>query len=352
MNWAMPVVICLTMSQMTCGVEPDSNRPRQNDPKSESPARRFNLKTKTLGGLQLWSDVHYFHGWHIQQHASTGHFRLLDSKDVRHAWGSKEECISALEEIRKQQELAAMSGKAVILIHGIGRSANSMRAIRRRLNDREYATFGFNYASTRIDIPTAAGYLHELIESLDGIEEISFVVHSMGGLVVRSYLSQHRDKRIERLVMLGVPNSGATLAKDLKDVWLFKVISGPAGQQLAKDPQGFTAGLPTPDFEFAVIAGSRGTLQGYNPMIPGDDDGTVAVESTKLPGAADFLAVRRLHSFMMFAPEVIDATERFIVQGKLRKDGPRHPILKPKKDSDKSSTTPTTSENQKDKTRR
>ena len=35
-----------------------------------------------------------------------------------------------------------------------------------------------------------------------------------------------------------------------------------------------------------VLAGGRGDIRGYNPKIPGDDDGVVGVEEMSLPGAA------------------------------------------------------------------
>jgi len=313
-------LICLATPLFAAAAEPRTN------PAATEQTWRPNLKLKTLGGIQFWSDVHFFHGWHVQQHSTTGHFRLLDADDVRHAWGTRDECFAALEVIKKEQEIPPKPGRTVILVHGIVRSARSMNAIRKRLGAEGFRVIGFNYASTRIDISSAADYLQQVIESLDGVEEINFVVHSMGGLVVRSYLSKHQDKRIKRLVMLGVPNQGAKLAKDLKHNWLYKTVWGPAGQQLAKDPNGFIAGLPTPDFEFAVIAGSRGTLDGYNPLLAGDDDGTVAVENTRLPGAADFITVHRLHSFLMYDPEVIDCSLRFLTEGRLRAEGERHPI--------------------------
>ena len=50
---------------------------------SENAHHRLNLKTPTLGGLQLWTDELYFHGWHIQRHCFTGHCRLLDERNRR-----------------------------------------------------------------------------------------------------------------------------------------------------------------------------------------------------------------------------------------------------------------------------
>ena len=284
---------------------------------------------KTLGGRQLWGDVFFFHGWSIQKHALTGHYRLLDGEDYRHASGTYEECRQTLDEIKQAQKLPAMSGKAVILIHGIVRSSRSFPKARERLRQDGYHVFGFDYPSTLVSISEASEYLHQCLQSLEGIEEINFVVHSMGGLVVRAYSIEHQEPRIHRMVMLGVPNMGACLADRLQANILYKALYGPAGQQLVSDPAGFIAKLPTPEFEFAVIAGARGE-NGWNPLIPGDDDGTVSVECTRLPGAADFATVRCIHSFLMNNEEVIDLTARFLKEGRLREDGDRQPIPKAK----------------------
>jgi pimeloyl-ACP methyl ester carboxylesterase len=204
------------------------------------------------------------------------------------------------------------------------------------------------------------------VNSLQGIDEIHLVAHSMGGLVVRAMLREGTDVRIRRMVMLGVPNHGARLASLLQENVIYRTVYGPAGQQLAEDPRGLIAELPVPGFEFAVIAGARGAAKpssaappsggdveptsererpkipapapgsgnttttsfadGFNPLIPGDDDGTVSVESTKLPGAADFLTVRVWHSFLMSDLTVIEATVRFLQSGALRATGLKHPL--------------------------
>src|SRR5690606_31403002 len=109
---------------------------------------------------------------------------------------------------------------------------------------------------------------------------------------------------------------------------LYQWVCGPGGCQLGTDPRGLIAKLPTPDFEFGIIAGGRGNNGGYNPFIPGDDDGTVTVASTRLPGATDFLQVNGvLHSFLMFDPKIIEATASFLNTGKFRPEGDPEPIL-------------------------
>jgi pimeloyl-ACP methyl ester carboxylesterase len=299
-----------------------------NDESREQAEIKQDATMKTLGGRQFWGDVFFFREWRIQKHVVTGHHRLLDGEDYRHVAGTFDECRDKLDEIKKERKLEPMSGSAVVLLHGIIRSSKSMRKMRAPFEEAGYTVFSFDYPSTQADIPSAAEYLHSVLESLEGIREINFVVHSMGGLVVRAYLKEHEDKRIKRMVMLGVPNLGANLADRVQKVGLYRLVFGPAGQQLVSAPNGLIASLPAPEFEFAIIAGARGTLNGFNPLIPGDDDGTVTVNSTRLPGAADFITVSCLHSFLMGDDDAIDCSVRFIRSGRLRKEGERHPIPK------------------------
>lgn len=324
------IAMSLVTLTTTCGAETPAEPPSTNTspvvPEIASPGHP-NVPAKTLGGREFWGDVAFCHGWRIQQNVFTEHFRLLDPSDVRRGWGTCAECETKLEAERSTRGLKPMSGKAVILIHGIGRSSKSMLPLVKPLQEDGYTVVPFDYPSTRVSIPESAAYLREVVRSLDGIEQIDFVVHSMGGLVVRSLLSDEKpDPRFRRMVMLGVPNRGAEMASLVEDQPLFRLVYGKAGQQLVRDREGFIAGLPTPKFEFAIIAGARGTEEGFNLLIPGDDDGTVTVASTRLPGATDFMTVSAIHTLLMGNPAAIGATRRFLKQGTLRAEGPREPV--------------------------
>ncbi|HIK92956.1 MAG TPA: alpha/beta fold hydrolase [Planctomycetes bacterium] len=283
---------------------------------------------KTLGGMQFWGDLKFFQGWRIQQHVLTHHYRLLDPHDHRHCSGTVSECEARLLEIAAEEKLPAMSGRAAVLIHGIGRSSKSFDAMAKALQKDGYTVVSFDYPSTRVPIQDSAEYLHRVLESLDGIESIDIVVHSMGGLVLRSYLQKHNDTRLHRAVMLGVPNNGAQVADFLKNNPVFKMILGPAGQQLVTESDGLISSLPAPDFEFGVLAGGRGAAKGYNPLLPGDNDSTVTVASTRLPGARDFICIPVIHSFLMSDQKAITATRCFLKHGQFEKDRVPDPIGK------------------------
>ena len=296
------------------GSEPKAS---ESEPVPQPEPAPPNLTMKTLGGRQFWGDVAFIRGWTIQRNVFTGHHRLLDPRDFRHAWGTLEHCQAKLDEIRLEQKLEPMSGEAVILLHGIVRSSKAMNRIQTRLEDDGYLVVPFDYPSTRVDLKQCSSFLDDVIKSLDGVEKISFVAHSMGGLVVRSWLKENSDERVRTLVMMGTPNHGAELANMLRNNHLFRLILGPSGQQLVSDPRGAIATLPVPEFPYAVIAGGKGTPNGYNPLIPGDDDSIVTVSSAFLPGAVDSLQVPVLHSFLPFNETVVDAVALFLKNGDL-----------------------------------
>ena len=219
------------------------------------------------------------------------------------------------------------TGHAVIYLHGIGRTSRSMRPLLDAMPTDGFVHVPFEYPSTRVPLAQAADYLHSLIESLTDVSKISFVVHSMGGLVVRRFLKDHSDPRLERLVMLGTPNSGAELADMLKRNLIFQTVYGPAGQELVTDPNGTIGSLPTPDFEFGIIAGGKGGERGFNPLLAGDDDGTVTVASARLAGASDYLLIPKLHSFLISDETAIAAVKCFLEHGRFSLERDPAPIV-------------------------
>ncbi len=251
----------------------------------------------TMGGKQFWADELFFQQWRIQQNVLTGHYRLLDGNDFRHASGSYDECLAALEQIKRERNLPPMQGKAVIVLHGLGADRTHMDVMAKYLRDHGgYTVFNVTYPSTQRDIAANAQSLGHIIEHLDGIEEINFVAHSLGNIVVRRWLADQTDAasgrrpdgRIKRFVMLAPPNHGSLLAVALGDNKVYRVVTGQTGQQLGRDWQQMEGKLATPTCEFGILAGGRGDKHGYNLLLPGDNDGIVSVETTRLAGARDF----------------------------------------------------------------
>src|SRR4051812_39779911 len=257
----------------------------------------MNLLKQTAGGKQFWADVWFFRDWRIQSNSLTGHYRLLDGANRRQVSGTYAECRDKMDEIRKRDNLQSMQGKAVIILHGLFRTRTCMSSISAAVTKvGAYTTFCMGYPTTRGSVETHARSLDSVVHSLEGISEISFIGHSLGNLVVRYWLkdfvsgdrSLPKGQMFGRMVMLAPPNHQPQLATTLVRGSLAKLVAGPAAEALASGWESLEPRLGTPHFEFGVLAGGKQDGRGFNPLLPGDDDGVVTVESTRLVGAKDF----------------------------------------------------------------
>jgi pimeloyl-ACP methyl ester carboxylesterase len=298
----------------------------------------LNLDTPTFGGRQFWTDELIFHEWRIQRHAMSGHYRLLDERNVRRAWGTFEDCAGELAREKTERALAPLKPRVVILLHGLVRSRESMERLSDYLREHgDFSVLNMSYASTRGKLADHAAALGKVVRHLEGVEEVHFVGHSMGNLVVRHYLhdrsqlegSESGLPRIGRIVMLAPPNNGAEMARRFQDYTLFQVVWGVSGGELATDWVEIAPRLAIPSGEFGIIAGGRGDENGRSPLIAGDDDFIVGVEETRLPGAADFRVLPVLHGSIMADPKVHECTLKFLQAGCFDSPQTRQPIPSP-----------------------
>ena len=65
--------------------------------------------------------------------------------------------------------------------------------------------------------------------------------------------------------------------------------SGRVGSELGTSPGGLPARLEPPDFEFGVVAGNQPISPLGWWLIPGQNNGDVSVEGTRLEGMSDIV---------------------------------------------------------------
>ncbi len=154
------------------------------------------------------------------------------------------------------------------------------------------------------------------LKKCNGKESIHFVTHSMGGILVRYYLSQNNIPNLGRVVMLGPPNKGSEAVDAYRNFPGFKAISGPAGLQLGTGKLSIPNKIGAANFELGIIAGTRSVNLILSAILPGKDDGKVTVDSTKLSGMNDHILLPVTHPFMMKNKSVIQQIMYFLKNGK------------------------------------
>jgi pimeloyl-ACP methyl ester carboxylesterase len=213
--------------------------------------------------------------------------------------------------------------ECVILLHGLILNHHSMSKMELALQDEGFQTVNVNYPSTKHNIETLAenAISTALSQCPEGTTKIHFVTHSMGGILVRQYLHDHSIDKLGCVVMLGPPNHGSQLVDHLKHLPCFVWINGKAGLQLGTDDQSVPIHLGAVNYEVGIIAGTRSLNPLFSAILPKRDDGKVTVESTKLEGMNDHIALPVTHTFMTQNNTVIQQSIYFLKFGKFDHEG-------------------------------
>jgi len=264
---------------------------------------------QNLGGRYVWTDVILQGNYHIQNNVQSGNYRLLDGDRKRLKLGSYDECLTELTDLNPTFE----HDHLVLLIHGLGRHAGIMDKPKLALRKAGFAAHSLNYATLLEGVDDHATHFTHLLENLKGIKRVSFVTHSLGGLVAREILSRNtrwNDVVADRIVMMGTPNQGAQIAEFLSRMKSYKFITGQSGQDVRPDQK--LATLPEPTIPTLIIAGGIGNDIGFNPLLKGDNDGVVTIEETRLNGEHQFKQVKVIHTTIMDHEESIKTMLEFI----------------------------------------
>ena len=212
----------------------------------------------------------------------------------------------------------------VVLLHGLGRTPRAMWPISLAARHQGYEVLNLGYRSRRGNIAAHAEAVADRLARVDpdGERGWYFVTHSLGGIVLRHAVAVGLldAARIRRVVMLSPPNQGSEVARFVCEHRIAGPVSrrllGPSGPELAAGDGGIVRQLPPVSFETGVIAGTRHANPFFQNVLRDDNDGTVSVSDTMVPGMSDHLVVRHGHTFIMAAPDVIRQVFTFLDTGR------------------------------------
>lgn len=212
----------------------------------------------------------------------------------------------------------AYAKPCVILLHGLARTSDSMQDIAHTLSMAGFVSENVDYDSRHATIEVLAE--QAISEGLtrcasNATGDINFVTHSLGGILVRQYLSGNEIDNLGRVVMLAPPNNGSEVVDNMLMMPGVEWYNGPSLEQLSVDEDSITKTLGKVDFDLGVIAGTRTVNYILSQFLPNPDDGKVSVESTKIEGMCGFLAVPASHTFIMKDDVVIEQVQHYLESG-------------------------------------
>lgn len=202
----------------------------------------------------------------------------------------------------------------VILLHGLWMRGFALSMLHRRLMEAGFRVHRFDYLSVAATQQRILDRLHARIDGLAAqAEAVHLVGHSLGGLLALRACGDSQTLPRGRIVCLGSPLRGSAAARGVAE-W------GRGGELLLGHnrellEQGFERW--DGEREVGMIAGCTslglGAVLGH---LQGENDGTVAVDETRLPGLRDHRVVSSSHTSLLFSPEVARLAAGFLHAGR------------------------------------
>jgi len=210
-----------------------------------------------------------------------------------------------------------MTQETVVFVHGIWMPGAEMWFVKRHLR-REHGLNGrlFSYPSVRGTLDDNARKLADLVIGT-GIPTVHLVGHSLGGVVALRALATVPDMPPGRVVCLGSPLNGSQAAGHLDERnWGHKILGRSLTAGVINEAASSWARDVVAKREIGVIAGTVSVGLGkLFTTFDADNDGTVAVSETRLPGLRDHICLPSNHTGLVFSKEVAEQTAAFIKRG-------------------------------------
>lgn len=198
----------------------------------------------------------------------------------------------------------------VILVHGLWYGPLTLRALSRHLSRDGFAVRHFAYPAISETLETHARKLSEFARSTQA-QCLHFLGHSLGGLVILRMLSEHPALPGGRIVLLGSPLGGSTVARKLRRLPGSTKLLGKVRTTLE---EGYSQ-LPD-DRETGLIAGSLGLGMGFFVGgTGGPGDGTISLDEAASPGLKDRMVLPVSHSGLLFSSKVARHAAKFLETG-------------------------------------
>ena len=202
--------------------------------------------------------------------------------------------------------------RLIVLVHGFDKNHRDMRFL-----ETSFKNAGFEVVNPKL--PTRFSSLEDCVKALNSkvgdllknYDEANFVAHSMGGLIVRRFISKYPQKNIGNSVFISTPHHGSRQPEVLSKIPFTSLIWKPL-----KDLRTDLKYEPLTGVKLGVIAGNRNSLFWGRVILSKESDGRVEVESAKSDDMAEFIVLSYNHKKIHFQKETFDKVLNFIKSGR------------------------------------
>jgi pimeloyl-ACP methyl ester carboxylesterase len=202
----------------------------------------------------------------------------------------------------------------VIYVHGLWMPGDESLILRRRLaQEYDLTLHPFRYSAAYSTMSSITARLESFVRELN-TPEAHFVGHSLGGLVIHRFLERFPDQPPGRAVFLGTPCVASRAAEQASR---FAPVAHLMGQSVAEELLQPRERRWTHERALGIVAGTQPI--GVGQLLANfdeDNDGTIAVSETRMPGMSDHIVLPVSHLGMLMSARVARETGMFLTEGR------------------------------------
>lgn len=204
--------------------------------------------------------------------------------------------------------------RIIILVHGFFKSRSDMQYLEKGLIEAGYDVVSVSLPTTFASFNQCRQALHEQVYDLVcDADEVNYVAHSMGGLIVRSFIDSIQQSNISKCVFIATPHGGSKLAKYADCIPFYSRIFKPIKSLLPGSQQ--TLVNENKRFSIGCIAGCRADDILGRLLLPKNSDGRVEIDSAKPPDMDDFVSLPYGHARIHHQIETFNLVRVFLELG-------------------------------------
>lgn len=198
-------------------------------------------------------------------------------------------------------------------VHGLWSYRADSLLLRHRLSRAyRFDVHTFRYPAASSSMTAITERLNRFVAEL-GPRVLHLVGHSLGGLVIYRFLERFPDQPPGRVVFLGTPavRCGAALGVG-RLRWGASILGQCIAEELLVERDRHWRHARA----LGIIAGTRPLGLGHLvARYRGENDGTIGVSETRLPGATEHITVHASHMGMLLSARVARQTGSFLREG-------------------------------------
>lgn len=208
--------------------------------------------------------------------------------------------------------------RVLILVHGFIKNSKDMITLKEFFSKDYKDIISLDLPTTFVSIEVAVAKLCEVVKNIPKSKSITFIAHSMGGLITCKTIDELRLENVDKCVFIATPFAGSKIADFGDRIPFYSRVLKPNKELTVTDKYFEICNKIADKFPVGLIAGNR--YSSYNLLarfcLSNEHDGLVDVDSVFAINSSDRIVLNKKHSEIHHDEETLAYVSYFLKTGK------------------------------------